>query len=1167
MDKKAIRKFAIEARRKLIEGVSAQAYKLGIKESGLEQLYTSDQFFITNNGDLIKEKDTTKYKNLVQLYKKLEIEQSAQEIFEKIVEEAAYTWFNRIVAIRYMEIHDYLPIRKKLFSSNNQNQKIPDAIEDVGEIAEELNLNMDFVWELKDKNKEDELFKYLFLKQCNQLGELLPELFPKIDDLYELLLPENILKGFINDLINCDIPYEDWYEVEIIGWLFQYYSAEKKELVGGLKNAQVSKWDLPVVTQLFTPKWIVEYMLQNSLGKIYDELFPKNDYKKQWNYYLYAENTVQVIPPSVKKIDDIKIIDPACGSGHILIQAFDMLYEMYLEQGYFTKEIPFLIMKNNLFGLEIDKRSTQITHLALLLKILEKNPRFLKKGAKIGFQVYEWADVKTNVSQEALDFLSTDVNVHEAIRDLEKRCENAKQFGSLMRIGNFDYKLIEKLLIQNTAEKELNIYNASLQYELEEKLSQLLKLSIIFQQKYEVVITNPPYHNKFNPIIKKFMKTNYKNTKSDLYSAFMEKCFEMLAEYAYEAMMTPYTWMFISSHAKLRKYLLSKGSIVSLVQLEYSAFKDATVPICTFVIQKQIVHRVGEFVRLANFKGAEAQPTKLIECVNNPEVNYRYTSNANSFSKIPGSPIAYWVSETTKKSFDENKSLNSVALPKQGLATGDNNQFLRLWFEIADTKMATNSKCMLPKWFPISKGGSFRKWYGNNSYVVNWEENGFEIKNFFSGSKKLKSRPQNLDFYFKKGITWSTISSSKISFRYHNNAIFETKGSVIFPQKDYYCVFGYLNSKLTNHFLTVTSPTLDYHEGPLGKIPYKDIQSNLVETLVKENIKLAKKDWDSFENSWEFQKHPLIANKTIKQAFQEWENESIENFNCVKSNEEELNKIFIHLYNLQNELTPEVPEEEITIRKGNQLREVKSLLSYLIGLIFGRYSLDQPGIVYAGGNWDTSKYSSFQPDEDNIIPFTEENYFEDDIILRVEYLLTLIYSEETLEENLDYIANTLELKKNETSRGRIRRYFLKEFYQDHLKIYQKRPIYWMITSGKKGAFKGLIYLHRYHCDTLAQIRTDYILPLIKTMDNLMSLEKALIDDLEIDQKSKITAQKNWEQLALRQDEVKDFSKVIDHMANKRIQLELDDGVILNHAKFQNIDIDKGVGNLFERINR
>lgn len=1161
MDKKAIRKFAIEARRKLIEGVKMQLVVLGIKESGMKQLHTSGTFLITNNGKLIKEKDIEKYKNLVQLYKKLEMEQSTQEIFETIVEEAAYTWFNRIIAIRYMEIHDYLPIRKKLLSSNNQNQKTPDAIEDISEIAEELNLNMQFVWELKDENKEDELFKYLFLKQCNQLGELLPELFPKIDDLYELLLPENILKGFIDDLINCDIPYEDWYEVEIIGWLFQYYNAEKKELVGGLKNAQVSKWNLPVVTQLFTPKWIVEYMLQNSLGKIYDDIFPMNDYKKQWNYYLYAENRVQVIPPSVKKLEDIKIIDPACGSGHILIQAFDMLYEMYLEQGYFTKEIPYLIMKNNLFGMEIDKRSTQITHLALLLKILEKNPRFLKKGAKIEFQVYEWLDVKTNVSHEALDFLTTDIKVHEAIRDLEKRCENAKQFGSLIRVGNYNYKLIEKLLIQKTAEKELNIYNASLQYELEEKLSQLLKLSIIFQQKYEVVITNPPYHNKFNSIIKKFMQTNYKNTKSDLYSAFMEKCFEMLAEYGYEAMMTPYTWMFISSHAKLRKYLLDKGSITSLVQLEYSAFKDATVPICTFVIQKQIVHREGEFVRLADFKGAEAQPIKLIECVNNPEVNYRYTSNANSFSKIPGSPIAYWLSETLLGLF-QKPNVAEFGKASEGIKTGNNERFLRRWYEISAKNFSVVEETECPKWFPHHKGGEFRKWYGNNIWVINWDLDGKEIKmSSNSGVQGEKIRP-------KTNIGWSKITTKGLSLRkLPTNSFFDSGSPSFCSDNNLNYFLAFFNSKVTKQILEITNPSINFQVGDIEKLPIIFGKTENVETLVKENIKLAKKDWDSFEISWEFQKHPLIANKTIKLAFQEWENESTENFNCVKSNEEELNKIFIHLYNLENELTPEVPEEEITIRKSNQLREVKSLLSYLIGLIFGRYSLDHPGIIYAGGKWDASKYSSFQPDEDNIIPFTEENYFEDDIILRVEHLLKLIYSEETLEENLDYIACTLELKKNETSRERIRRYFLKEFYQDHLKIYQKRPIYWMITSGKKGAFKGLIYLHRYHYDTLAQIRTDYILPLIKTMDNLMSLEKVIIDDSEIDQKSKILAQKNWEQLALRQDEVKDYSKVIDYMANKRIQLELDDGVILNHAKFQNIDIDKGVGNLFERINR
>ncbi|MBC1753783.1 BREX-1 system adenine-specific DNA-methyltransferase PglX [Listeria seeligeri] len=1156
MDKKAIRKFAIEARRKLIEGVSNQAYKLGIKESKIDS-FKAYEGKVMINGEVY---DATLYKQLLR--------RVATEGYKETIEKIAYTWFNRFIALRYMEVNNFLPSKISIFSSSNNSME-PDALSQVLELIDILALNRELVNELLDKNNYQELYRHIFIQQCRQLELYIPNMFEKIESDFVVLLPKGLLNkdSIIRDLVEY-IPVEDWSNTEILGWLYQFYISEEKDNVfkNLKKGKKIEPENIPAATQLFTPKWIVQYLVDNSLGRIGNETVNDTEFTSYSPYYIKEAKQSYIVDNILEKLKEqnlpptkIKIIDPCMGSGHILTYSFEVLVKIYKRLGYTSREIPPLILENNLFGLEIDDRAAQIASFSLIMKAREYSRYIFEEKVAINVVAFQNS---TNISVNAINIIGeTDTKVDNVLNCLITLFKNAKTLGSIIKVPTLDVEILEERLteLEKNGSEDIFLWE-TLEYDMP-IIKSLIKQYSLLSQEYEVVVTNPPYMGSkgMNEQLLQYVRVNYPDSKMDLFSIFMEVMTNLSKKNYYIGAINQHSWMFLSSFEKLRKKLLANQSIENMLHLGTRTFEEIggeVVQNTAYILRNVAINNYkGTYVRLVDVKNAEAKKERFLTG------NDRYIAEQNSMQKIPGNPIAYWVSETLLDIF-QNQNVADFGKASEGIKTGNNKRFLRRWHEISTKNFSVTGQTEFSKWFPHHKGGEFRKWYGNNIWVINWNLDGKEIKMSSNSGVQGEKIRSNIN------IGWSKITTKGLSLRkLPANSFFDSGSPSFYSKNNLNYFLAFFNSKVAKQILEITNPSINFQVGDIEKLPIIFGKTENVETLVKENIKLAKKDWDSFENSWEFQKHPLIANKTIKQAFQKWENESIENFNRVKSNEEELNKIFIHLYNLQNELTPEVPEEEVTIRKANQLREVKSLLSYLIGLIFGRYSLDQPGIFYAGGEWDASKYSSFQPDEDNIIPFTEENYFEDDIILRVEYLLTLIYSEETLEENLDYIANTLELKKNETSRERIRRYFLKEFYQDHLKIYQKRPIYWMITSGKKGAFKGLIYLHRYHCDTLAQIRTDYILPLIKTMDNLMSLEKALIDDLEIEQKNKITAQKNWEKLALRQDEVKDFSKVIDHMANKRIQLELDDGVILNHAKFQNIDIDKGVGNLFERINR
>lgn len=1165
MDKGAIKKFAVTAREKLLQAVAQKAFELGIEEDVIKDAKVYEDGFLINE-KFYKKYEITQREKLIR-----EVEQKG---YEQVIEEVAYTWFNRFIAIRFMEVNDYLPTGVRVFSSIEKGKKDPDALTEVLMLVDELDLDQEKVYELQDANDDEDLFKYILIKQCNKLGEMMPEVFEEIEDVTELLLPDNLVleKGIINDMVTF-ISEDEWVDVEIIGWLYQYYNSDLKEQVGGLRNNSVSKEHLPVVTQLFTPKWIVQYMVENSLGKLYDKLEPNNSLAENWEYYLKRDNLDQKKLVATGNLEDLKIIDPASGSGHILIYVFDLLYDMYREAGYNRRDISQLILKNNIFGLDIDKRSSQIAIIALWMKALEKDSSLLQNGKKLKFNVIEVIDADVTLSEEAINYFVNMPEEKEDIKNLQNAFKNGKQFGSLITPPELNYKeLLQR--IDKYDELITDLYDESLILELAEKLKPILLAGLYLNQKYDVVITNPPYHNKYNSTLRKFMREKYKFTHRDLFSAFIERSIGMTKQNGYSALMTPFTWMFISSHEKLRDYILEQATISSLVQLEYSAFEEATVPICTFVIQNQREDTIGDYIRLADFKGADLQPIKLKEAANNSSVSYRYEANSDSFSDIPATPIAYWASEQMRSLFLEEKIGDSLEV-KRGMTTSNNAKFLRLWYEIDTLKFNGNSrsreeaKQSKSKWFPYSKGGGFRKWYGFYEYVINWENDGEDVIAFAKTINKSYTRTiVNLSYYFKPSTGFAYITSGPFSSRIiPEGFLYDSGGPGVFgPEEKRLFILGLLNSKIAQTLLRILNPTINLQIADVVRVPlphnFNSKIMSLPRQVIDNNIAISKSDWDSFETSWDFKTHPFIEFKqdatTLEGAFENWEREANDRFQTLKSNEEELNRIFIDLYGLQDELTAEVEDSEVTVSRANQERDVKSFISYAVGLMFGRYSLDEEGLAFAGGTFKQDNYKIVTPDADNVIPIVDDVYFEDDVVTKFVEILKLVFGEERLEDNLAFIADTLTRQGNETSRQRIRRYFLRDFYKDHVQMYKKHPIYWMFDSGRQNGFKALVYLHRYESDLVSRVRTGYLHEQQgKYRDEMDRLDLMMESDIPKREITRATKQK--EKLQKQLLECQQYDQVIAHLAHQQIDLDLDDGVKVNYAKFQNVKIPQGEG--------
>ena len=1173
MNKNAIKKFATEARRELISRVSQRALKYGISDKEVGN--PNDD---SVGGHLLS---STEKKQRAAL-----IAQIKEKGYEQVMEEVAYTWFNRFSALRFMEVNGYLPSHVRVFTDEENNFK-PQIISEA--IHLELDgLDMEKVYAYKEANDNDELYKYLLITQCNALNSVLPGMFQKIADYTELLFPDNLLRegSVIQQMIEL-IPEDDWKDaVQIIGWLYQYYNSEKKDDVFAAlkKNVKITKENIPAATQLFTPDWIVRYMVENSLGRLWleghpdvkEQLLPTEEEQSayaagnrdpedtKWHYYLEEaeqEPEVQAQLAEIRKEyaaltpDQLKVIDPCSGSGHILAYMFDVLMQIYESYGYTTREAVASIVENNLYGLDIDDRAAQLAYFAVMMKARQYDRRFFSRG----IQPHVYAIAESNhVDLFALEyFCNGDAKLKKAMDTIISELHDAKEYGSILTVTPQDWSALYDRFAEITED-----INMSRETALRELLP-LVQVAEALVQKYDAVVTNPPYMGSsgMSAKLSDFVKKNYPDSKSDLFAVFIEKCGQMAKRNGYQAMITQHSWMFLSSFEKLRTKLLSVD-IVNMAHLGARAFEEIggeVVQTTSFVFRKShITDYKGEYCRLIEPTSQQGKEDMFLSCEN------RYTADQSNFLKIPGSPVAYWVSEAVLECY-KNSSIYDYAKPCKGIDTGDNNIFLRLWHEIAENKLflPKGKPCCTDdflhlKWFPYNKGGNYRRWYGNNEYVLNWEGNGNKLRQFKGSNLRNKDR------YFEQGITWSTVTSGKSSFRFFTfGFLFDNGGSCLFADKHLLYIQGLLNSCVSQELLSI-QPTLNNQPGTIGSIPLiLSPGEPTVDDFVNTNIALSKNDWDSFETSWDFVTHPFITYRSgagfadipmnkwqyrIADAYHTWESNATAQFDLLKKNEEELNRIFIDIYGLQDELTPEVEDKDVTVRKADLGRDIRSFISYAVGCMFGRYSLDVDGLVYAGGEWDDSKYSTFAADKDNIIPISDDEYFEDDIVGRFVKFVEVVYGKDTLDENLKFIADALGGKGQ--PKDVIRNYFLNDFYSDHCKIYQKRPIYWLFDSGKKNGFKALIYMHRYQPDTIARIRTDYV-------HEQQARYRTAIADLETrianaSTGERVKLNKQLKTLNDQATEIHEYEEKIHHLADQMISIDLDDGVKVNYAKFQDV---------------
>lgn len=1194
MDKNAIKKFAVWARTELIARVSLKGVEYGITEDNIEDANADSV------GGKVLTADEKKQRQAL-------IAEINSKGYKQVMEEVAYTWFNRFSALRFMEVNGYLPSHVRVFTDEENNFK-PQIITEAIHLDMD-GLDMEKVYELKDAEKTEELYKYLLIVQCNALNKILPGMFQKIADYTELLLPDNLLRegSVIQQMIEL-IPEDDWKDaVQIIGWLYQYYNSEKKDDVFAAlkKNVKITKENIPAATQLFTPDWIVRYMVENSLGRLWLEGHP--DVKEQflpteeeqsayaagnrdpedtkWHYYLEEaeqEPEVQAQLAEIRKKyvaltpDQLKVIDPCSGSGHILAYMFDVLMKIYESYGYTTREAVASIVENNLYGLDIDDRAAQLAYFAVMMKARQYDRRFFSRG----IQPHVYAIVESNhVDKFAVDyFCNGDMKFTAAMDTIIKELHDAKEYGSILTVTPQDWSALYDRFSEITED-----INMSRETTLRELLP-LVQVAEALAQKYDVVVTNPPYMGmrNMNDKLNDFIKEKYTDYKADFFSAFIIHSSEMTKKNGFCGFFTPYVWMFIQSYENMRNYLYNQATIETLIQFEYSAFEEATVPVCTFTFKNCHMQKKGCYLRLVNFRGGmEVQRQKALEAILNHRCGFYYEQSTDNFSRIPGSPVAYWVNENVAKAFDSGKTLSSVARTRQGLASSDNNRFLKLWWEPSFVKIgfgmknAEIAKESKRKWFPCNKGGEFRKWYGNNVYVVNWENDGQEMLEY---AAKLYGSPtrtiKNIAYYFQGGMTWGTITSGKLSMRHSPVGFIPEHAGGMIPllhwgEKEEY-LLGMMNSNTAMLFLSFLSPTLRFTEGPVGLVPilYDKRYSGNIAHIVNECESNSILDWDSFETSWDFQNHPLIRKvSTIAEAFDQWQTECDNRFNQLKANEEELNRIFIDIYGLQDELTPEVEDKDVTVRKADLGRDIRSFISYAVGCMFGRYSLYNDGLLYAGGSGGDfgslvekiqdylhengkPRFSEkeFYPDADNIIPICDDEYFEDDIVGLFVGFVKIVYGADTLDENLKFIADALGGKGQ--PKDVIRNYFVSDFYSDHCKIYQKRPIYWLFDSGKKNGFKALIYMQRYQPDTIARIRTDYV-------HEQQARYRTAIADMEqrianASTGERVKLNKKLTTLQAQNIEIRTYEEKIHHLADQMISIDLDDGVKKNYAIFQDV---------------
>ena len=1114
MNTNQLKRFAQEARTKLLQQVGAKM-------------------------NFVLSQDTSELRGRADTLQKLN-EEIHRHGKEAVIDKVGYTWFNRLVALRFMDVNGYQPIGMSVVSPATSDHVSPQILTEAhsGNIPGELKVNKTQLFDILDgrqpsNNPDNDVYRMLLVAACNHLSHLFPFLFERIEDYTELLLPDDLTSPFsiVTDVVN-GMAEEDCREVEIIGWLYQFYISEKnEELIQSKKTYK--KDELAPASQLFTPKWIVRYMVDNTLGQFWSECYPQTRILTELEFYIKPDYVDKIKKREVN-IEEVKFFDPCAGSGHILSYAFDVFYRIYEELGFEPNRIPELIITKNLWGVDIDQRASQLASFVLLMKGRERYRRFFRKieSSSIVPNIYFYQDFET-----------------------DSKFDNAEALGSLIQVNPKEYESIQV--------DENSLFS--------EKQSELKALYRLLGQRYDLVVTNPPYINssRMEASVKKYVEKNYPDTKSDLFATFVIRCLELCKDDGLTGYMTPFVWMFISSYEKLRKRIIDKHFINNLVQLEYSGFDGATVPICTFTLRKNAFKDArGSYIRLSDFKGSENQAPKALEAIQNPQCGWFYTANQKDFEKIPGSPIGYWASEKTFHLFSNSTNLEDVGLVRQGVSTSANERFLRIWsennlnkigFEINSNESACKS---LFKWFPYNKGGGFRKWYGNQEYVINFADDGKEIKIFQSKlnqgwTARLKSR----DYYFKETISWSKITSSKFSTRYFPKGfIFDVAGCCYFPKKDTTSILGYLNSNVVSKLLEYLSPTLNYEIEHIKKLPKINF-TNVDVDIVKNCIRLSKLDWDSHENSWNFQINELIRLKKdiLETTFEEYIYYWEEQFNQLRQNEVELNRQFIEIYGLQDELTPDVPLEEITILQEETSIENGELVfhadevfaqfvSYAVGCMFGRYSLDKPGLILANQGETLQDYLekvgrgeeelTFVPDRDNIIPVLDDEWFRDDIVERFYTFLKASFGEENFRKNLDFVEESLGMD--------IRKYFTRDFYKDHIRRYKKRPIYWMFSS-PKGYFNVLVYLHRYTPDTINRILNSYLKEYIEKLKMYRTQQEHIELEGSVTEQNK--ARKEIDRINVMLEDCMQYeTEILYPLATERIALDLDDGVLVNYNK-------------------
>lgn len=1149
MDKNAIKKYAVWARNELIARVTQKAA----------------QYEITEKKTTPADADSIGGKVLTATEKKQRqalIAKINQDGFGQVMEEVAYTWFNRFTALRFMEVNNYLPSHTRVFT-NEQGEFKPQILADAISLDLE-GLDMEKVYELKDTNKTEELYKYLLITQCNALSSILPGMFQKIEDYTELLLPDYLLReGSAIERLIAEIPEDNFNveteggQIEIIGWLYQYYISEKhEEVVDPLHGKVVKKEEVPAATQLFTTDWVVRYLIDNSVGRYWIERNPESRLADKLTYFVKPKNgQIKTVDEKITP-QDVTTFDPCVGSGHFLIYAFDVLMKIYVEYGYSEREAAAEIVKNNLFGLDIDGRAAQLAYFSVMMKARQYDRRFFSRG--IQPNVYEIME-SNNADRYCIEhFYGNDSDLKKDTEIILDVLKDAKEYGSILQIPKVNFERFKIRFDQLS--NEISMYSTYLLGEFKS----LIRPAEILAGNYAVVATNPPYLNKYDPELKEFINSNYRDYSGDLFSIFIYKNFQNSVKGGYSCFMSPFLWMFIKTYEKLRDYIIDNKDICTFVQMEYSAYEEATVPICCYVLENGKSDSMGAYFKLSAFTGGmEVQKKKLLEAIANRDCGYYYERSIEMFNSIPGHPFSFWGTPNEIAVFSKCKLLSDIANPRQGLITGNVNLFVRKWHECSAVNLnlsaTPNDDKREGKWFPYCNGGAYRKWYGNNDDVVNWYRDGFDVKNFVDDKGKQRSRPQNQQYYYHEGGTWSAISSSLFSIRYFPEGfLFSNAGMAIYAShsKLLYLI-GFLNSKLCQTYLGLFNEGLNYNQGDIAKLPIlESSHENEICEKVQEIIQISKDEWDSFEVSWDFQRHPLIclANEypdksiSIEEVFSKWDNICNTRFDELKKKEEELNHLFIDIYGLGDEMSPTVDDKEITIRKADREREVRSLISYAVGCMFGRYSLDDKGLVYAGGVWDSTKYKTYHADADAILPICDDEYFDDDIVARFIKFIEIVFGKDTLEMNLTYVADSLGGKG--TSREVIRNYFINDFYNDHVKIYQKRPIYWMFDSGKKNGFKCLVYIHRYRSDTIARIRTDYV-------HEQQSRYRTAITDLEhringAPTSERVKLNKQLTLLQAQATEIRAYEEKIHHLADQMISIDLDAGVKNNYEIFKDV---------------